>query len=290
MDDQSTGTLSAGIGLVWRRQRLVWWVFIVALLLASFAAHDVTSRVRPMLDHSLRATQLLVDAFHIPNAIELDMMPHEYLEAGSTPMHYSLIFFLFLLLATGGILESYWRDATLTTGEFFQSAGTYFWRFLRLVGFFLLCMIPVGILFAIFQKIAGSIDDKALSPMPGVWAQFIFALIILLIVMILRLWFDMAEVIAVAEGEVRSRRCLARSAALMRHHFGSLCWLFFSISFIGWLFFFLGLFFLVHRVHHNSIRFSVIFMQLLILFWIWARLWQRASETIWYKRYLISLP
>jgi len=287
---QTRGAFSEGIGLVWRRQRLVWWVFVVALFIGSFAAHDITSRLRPMLDESALAQPLLVHSFHIDKIIELDMKPAEYLDAGSTPLHYSLIFFFFLLLATGGILESYWRDATLSTGEFFQSGGTYFWRFLRLVGFLILCLIPVMILYFILGKISDGIDDKSISPFPGVWAKAISILIILFLMMVLRLWFDMAEVIAVAEGEVRSRRCLARSAALLRKHFGSLFWLYFRISFLAWLLFFVGLFFLVHGVHHSSVRFGLVVMQILVLYWIWARLWQRASETVWYKRYLISLP
>lgn len=146
------------------------------------------------------------------------------------------------------------------------------------------------ILYFILGKISDGIDDKSISPFPGVWAKGISILVVLLLMMALRLWFDMAEVIAVAEGEVRSRRCLARSAALLRKHFGSLFWLYFRISFLAWLLFFVGLFFLVHGVHHSSVRFGLVVMQILVLYWIWARLWQRASETVWYKRYLISLP
>ena len=288
-DTQAKGAFAEGINLVWRRQRLVWWVFVVCLIISHFAASNVIARVTPFLDYSPAAEALLARSFHFTAIIELNMRPAEYLDAGTTPGHYALIFFLFLLLATGGIIESYWRDATLTTAEFFQSCGFYFWRFVRLVCFLILCLIPVGILAAILEHITETVDKNSVSVMPGIWAQILTVTILLILLMILRLWFDMAEVIAVAEGEVRSRRCLARSAALLRRHFGTLFWLYFRISVIAGVLFFIGIHFIA-SFRHTSIRVELICLQILVLFWIWARLWQRASETIWYKRYLISLP
>ena len=41
------------------------------------------------------------------------------LSFGHEGMHFGFVFFFFMLLATGGILEAYWRDATLTTDGIF---------------------------------------------------------------------------------------------------------------------------------------------------------------------------
>ena len=134
MANGQSGVFVGGAGLVWRRQRVLWWVFIINLVLASLSAHTITGRVAPVLDHSL-ASIPLVQGFHLSATSELGGPPEEYLTVGSTPIYYSVIFFFFMLLATGGILEAYWQDSTLSTGELFlraaevifgDSSGSYF--------------------------------------------------------------------------------------------------------------------------------------------------------------------
>ena len=286
MANGQSGVFVGGAGLVWRRQRVLWWVFVVNLVLASFAARTITSRVAPVLNHSLASIPLLVQGFHVSAMDELGGPPAEYLTAGPTPIYYSVIFFFFMLLATGGILEAYWRDSSPTTGEFFQSGGSYFWRFFRLVIFLLLVLIPVGIVAAATRGIGNVIDEKSISPFPWVWFELGSVLLILFLLMSVRLWFDMAEVIAVAESETRSRKCLRRGAKVVWHNFGSLFWLYFRISFVGWLIFAAGMHFWVHHISHASITKSLLVSQLIVLFWLGARFWQRASETLWYKNYL----
>ncbi|MGC1583621.1 MAG: hypothetical protein WA766_19225, partial [Candidatus Acidiferrales bacterium] len=112
MANGQSGVFVGGAGLVWRRQRVLWWVFIINLVLASLSAHTITGRVAPVLDHSLASIPLLVQGFHLSATSELGGPPEEYLTVGSTPIYYSVIFFFFMLLATGGILEAYWQDST----------------------------------------------------------------------------------------------------------------------------------------------------------------------------------
>ncbi len=286
MANGQSGVFVGGAGLVWRRQRVLWWVFIVNLVLASLAARTITSRVAPVLDHSLASIPLLVQGFHLSATVELGGPPEEYLTSGPNPLYYSAIFFFFMLLATGGILEAYWRDSSLSTGEFFQSGGIYFWRFFRLVIFLLLVLIPVGIVGAAARAIGNVIDEKSLSPFPWVWFAVGASLLLTFLLMSVRLWFDMAEVIAVAESETRSRKCLRRGAKVVWQNFGSLFWLYFRISLVGWIVLAAGMHFWVRHVGHASIKTSLFVSQLIVLLWLGARFWQRASETLWYKNYL----
>ncbi|MFZ0909849.1 MAG: hypothetical protein WCC76_04475 [Candidatus Acidiferrales bacterium] len=286
MANGQSGVFVGGAGLVWRRQRVLWWVFIINLVLASLSAHTITGRVAPVLDHSLASIPLLVQGFHLSATSELGGPPEEYLTVGSTPIYYSVIFFFFMLLATGGILEAYWQDSTLSTGEFFKSGGSYFWRFFRLVLFLLLVLIPVGIIAAASRGIGNAIDQKSISPLAWVWFEVGAIFVLTFLLMSVRLWFDMAEVIAVAESETRSRKCLGRGAKIVWHNFGSLFWLYFRISVVGWIVLAAGLHFWVRQVRPASITTSLIISQLIVLFWLGARFWQRASETLWYKNYL----
>lgn len=286
MANGQSGVFVGGAGLVWRRQRVLWWAFIVNLFLASYAARIITTRVAPILDNSLASVPLLVQGFHFAAVGDLSNGPEEYLYVGATPLYFSVIFFFFMLLATGGILEAYWRDESLSTGEFFQCGGSYFWRFLRLVIFLLLVLIPFGLLAWGAHAVGNVIDERSISPYRWVWYAVAVDLLLVLLLMAIRLWFDMAEVIAVAESEVRSRKCLGRAASVLRKNFGSLYWLYSRISFVAWLGLAVGLHLWIHHVKHSSIFMSFLMGQLIALFWLGMRFWHRASETLWYKNYL----
>src|SRR5208282_266414 len=278
MSDGQSGVFLGGAGLVWRRQRVLWWVFIINLVLASYAARTVVSRVQPVLDRSLASVPQLVHGFHFAALTELGNSPESYLTTGPTPMYFSIVFFFFMLLATGGILEAYWRDASLSTGEFFQSGGTYFWRFFRLVIFLLIVLLPVGLIGAGLRALGNRIDEKSMSPFPWVWFGVGGIVLLTFLLMLVRLWFDIAEVIAVAESETRSRKCLRRAAGVLRRNFGRLFWLYLRISVVAWIGLAVGMHIWVHWVHHDSIKTSLFVSQLIVLFWLATRLWQRASE------------
>ena len=107
---------------------------------------------------------------------------------------------------------------------------------------------------------------------------------ILLLLMIVRVWFDMAQVIAVAEDEKKMHRALRRAFGLLRRNFFSLllALLYASASSRGRCSR-LALHMWMHHLNPQSTsrRFSL--SQLMILSWIGTRLWQRASEAIWYR-------
>jgi len=95
----------------------------------------------------------------------------------------------------------------------------------------------------------------------------------------------MAQVIAVAEDEKKMRRALRLSAGLLRRHFGSLFWLYFRVSLIAWIIFGVGVRIWMHHLPPESTGVAVVLGQLIILSWIGTRLWQRASEALWYRKY-----
>lgn len=277
----TSAIFSGGARLVWRRQRVLWWPFLVGLVLAHFAAHATMARVDSILDRSLATQRLLLHGFHFSALIELITGPESKLSFGPEGFLFGFVFFFFMLLATGGILESYWRDATLTTGEFFQNGGKYFWRFLRLVIFLIIALIPIGILASIVSSVSDSVTRKSISPFPGVWVEAIGAVVVLFLLMVVRLWFDMAEVAAVAENETGAFRCLKSGGRILRQNFGSLYWLYFRISFLAWLGVAILLHVWVHYVPPEWVRFSFFMGQLIVLFWMGMRWWQRASEVLW---------
>ena len=73
--------------------------------------------------------------------------------------------------------------------------------------------IPVWILFAVSGALYDHLDEVSISPLTSVHAFEACAVVIAFIAICVRLWFDMAQVIAVAEDETRMHKTLARRQA-----------------------------------------------------------------------------
>lgn len=276
-------TFMAGAGLVWRRQRVLWLIYFVTLLLAFLSTRGIVGQTAGVLDHSAESASRLVNGFDMGAIDELTSIPNSPLAGGYGFLSVSSVLcLLFLVFVTGGVLAVYYRDDSLSFGPFFEACGDHFWRFLRLLIYFAIAMIPVGILAAISSHISQSIDDKAVSPFSAVHFGLAAGVVILFIAIAIKLWFDMAQVIAVAEEERAMHRALRQAARLLAGNFFSLYWLYLRISIVATAGFALGLYYWMVILRPGSIHKAVVVAQLLILWWIGTRLWQRASEAKWY--------
>jgi hypothetical protein len=280
----------AGAFLVWTRQGILWWIFAVNLILAFLGMYSLAHSLGgSVLNHSLESSRRLVHGFDISALTELASLPDNPLRGmGSLYVIPSFLFTLFMLFMTGGILVAYYDDLRLDAAGFFEACGRHFWRFVRLMIYFLIVLIPVAILVSIVGKVYNDIDDAAVSPYAAPIFMAAAGLFILFLLMSLRLWFDMAQVISMAKDERKMYRMAGRSASLVWHNFGSLFWLYLRISVIGWVLFGAGLYIwmAILRPENTLAAFGV--AQLMILFWLGTRLWQRAAETSWYKQCRMS--
>lgn len=276
--------LRAGWGLVWRRQRLLWWIYLVSLGLAFLATLPLVSMIGPVLDNSL-ASDRLYHAFDLGFFVELLARPEVSTPAAALAcLLAGVVFLVLMLLFTGGVLKIYNEDRTFTTGEFFGACGQYFWRFVRLVILLLIVLVPVGLINAGFRAWSGSLADRLASPAPSVAMNVAGKLLVLFLLMAVRVWFDMAEVRAVAEDEYAMRRTFVGSFRLTWRNFGSLFWIYFAPSLVAWVGAAAGSWFWVEHVPHQAVTLAFLITQVVILLWIVTRLWQRASETLWYQQ------
>src|SRR5277367_1598483 len=258
MAGTNRGTFFSGAGLVWKWQRLVWWIFAVCFLFAHFSTQGMVDRAAEALNHSA-ASQRLVNGFDLSALIDLQQLPDAPLEIqGPTIVHFSLVFLLFMLFATGGILAAYVLDEKPTTTVFFEACGRHFWRFFRLLIYLGIVLLPIALLGAATRAMYTHIDEQSISPYPADHFMEAAAVVILLLLIIVRLWFDMAQVVAVAEDERKMHRAL-------RLAFGLHVWM--------------------QHLQPQSTVAAFLVSQLMILTWIGTRLWQRASEAIWYRDY-----
>jgi hypothetical protein len=280
---EHSGTLSEGARRVWRYQRVLWWLFAVNLILAACGTLPVASAVGRTTDHSLQAHSLY-KAFDVPTFLDLAENPDVALWSKLTgSVLFAGIFFVFAFFLTGGILEAYHSTGKLSSAEFFRACGAFFWRWARLLIFMLVVLTPIAMVASSISKWSGTLSDDAAQEKLGFWVDMIGGLLVLLLAMLVRLWFDMAQVRAVAEDERAMRRTLARAFRLTFGNLGSLFWLYFRISFLAWL----GLAAAVWiwlRIPAQDVGLSFCLFEIVLLWWMGTRLWQRASETVWYER------
>jgi hypothetical protein len=291
MVKDGAGILSAGLRLVWRRQRVLWWVYAINFLLALMGTLPVAMRLGSALDRSL-AAERLYRGFDVGALIELLSQPDvlSAVRAGvPAALLLTIVYFVFMLFLTGGILEVYRCDRTLTTGEFFQACGTFFWRFVRLLVFHVIVLAPVALFWGRVQSWSGRLASDAPQEMLGFYVQVGGLIIAVFLLMAVRLWFDMAQVQAVAEGEHRMRRMVVRAFKLTAGNFCQLFWIYLRISLLAWLGLALAVWVWIKLVRPEWVAVSFLLGQAVIFLWLAVRLWLRASETAWFQRHGLAL-
>jgi hypothetical protein len=279
------GIIGGGAGLVWRRQGVLWWIFAVNLLLALAGTLPMASRTSDVLNNSLESAKL-VHGVDLPALLGLAMDPRHPLSSGVPALGFALVFFVFMVLIEGGVLEVYRLDRKLTRAEFFGACGTFFWRFARLLLYSLIVLIPIFLAAQFVVNRSDKLGRDAAPPLAGFWFEAAGLVIVLFLLMAVRLWFDLAQVDAVREGERAMRRSLRRAARAMRGNFWRLFWIFFRISLAGWIFLAAAFWVWATLVRPEWILVSFLLSQAVLLVWLGTRLWQRASETLWYERQL----
>lgn len=237
------------------------------------------------IGHSARS-QRLTNMFDYGAWSELTSDPEvDPFAAQGGSLHFGFVFFFFMLFLTGGILEAYRADRKLTTREFFEECGNYFWRWVRLLILMLVVMIPVVMVAIGARKLFSKLETPN-EKLPY-WILFAGLLLACFLWMCVRLWFDMAQVRAVAEEEYRMWRNARQAFRLTFSNFGSLFWLYFRISLVWWVIFALG-FWIWTKMPPARFEWTTLVLEFVILTGFGTRLWQRASEMVWYQRRFLT--
>lgn len=280
---ERTGIVREGARRVWKYQRVVWWLFMVNLVLAWIAGVPVRARLRDVTGHSLNAERL-INGFDYSAYSELSSNPDVAYDARLPESGVAvLVYFFFVLFLTGGVLEAYAADRKLTTAEFFRACGAYFWRWVRLLIMMVIVLVPIAFVSHAALHTSGKLMLNSVNEKAGYWAGLGAFLLTMFVMMVVRLWFDMAQVRTVVDDEHGMIRTAGQSFKYMFSNFGSLFWLYFRISFLAWLGLGIVLWLWAHIPGQRS-GLSFFFLEILLLWWIGTRLWQRASETAWYLR------
>jgi hypothetical protein len=286
MSDQP-GLLREGFSRTWHYQRVLWFMFVISLVLGHFSAGPVTHKLDWVTDHSLQS-QRLTGVFDHGSFSALSSNPEVKLfEVAGVSFGFAMLFFVIVLFLTGGILEAYRSGRKLTTREFFEACGSYFWRWVRLAIMMLIIVIPLLMLTKVVSDKPTSMMLNAAQEKAGFWLLVSGLGAIGLVLMCIRLWFDMAQVRAVVEEETGMWRNAGRAFKVTFGNFRSLFWMYFRISILGWLALALGLYIWAKMPPARS-QWTFLILELVILCGLGTRLWQRACEMIWYQRRFLA--
>jgi hypothetical protein len=262
-------------------------MFVISLVFGHFSAGPLTHKLDGVTDHSLQS-QRLSNMFDYGTYSALSSNPEVKLfEVAGVSFGFALLFFVIVLFLTGGILEAYRSGRKLTTREFFEACGSYFWRFVRLLVMMLIVLIPPMMLVKPLSDKASPMLLAASQEKTAFWMLVLGMGAIGLVLMCIRLWFDMAQVRAVVEEETGMFRTAGRAFKLTFSNFGSLFWMYLRISIVGWLVLALGLYIWTKMPPARSL-WTFLILELVILCGFGTRLWQRACEMIWYQRRFLA--
>jgi len=286
MTDQP-GLLREGFRRTWHYQRVVWFMFVISLVFGHFSAGAVRHKLDGVTEHSLQS-QRLTGMFDYGTFSALASNPEVKLfEVAGVSISFALVFFVIVLFLTGGILEAYRSGRKLTTREFFEACGAYFWRWVRLVIMMLIVMIPPLMFTKVVFDKPPAMMFSAAQEKTAFWLMISGLGAIGFVLMCIRLWFDMAQVRAVVEEESAMWRNAGRAFKLTFTNFGSLFWLYLRVSIVGWIILGAGLYTWAKMPPGRS-QLTFLVLEVVVLCGFGVRLWQRACEMIWYQRRFLA--
>jgi len=289
MADDNKGLVAAGASLVWRQQRVLWWVFGVNFVLGLLGTVGARLQLAKFLQYSLKG-EGLSKGFDVGMFMELVNRPEANLmrSAGSSFL-FAALFPLFMLFVTGGILAVYREDRRFTAGDFFAASGAFFWRFVRLA---LLSIVPFAILFGLLSgvhKLSDYFGDRAVSAETGFYILLAGFIAVTLLTLFVRLWFDIAQVRAVVQDEHKMWPNLWKALGISRRNVTRLFRVYLCISGVAWVTLAGGLW-LWAKLPPTATPVTFLLLEFIILMQLLSRLWQRASSVTWYQRHASLVP
>ena len=286
---ENKGLLSAGLGMVARNKRYIFWFWLLNLTLAEFGAAAFRRSAHAILDHSLYAGQL-VHGLHVSVLGEMLARP-EFgpMQSVTMPaMYFAILFFIATALFLPGVFQGYASTYRLPREDFFRACGRNLWRFIRLM---IVAGIVMGIFAGILFGINGAISKKAgesTNELLSFQLQMIGLAVIFLVMTTLRIWFDLAE----ADVVLNDQRAVRKSiGSAFRHTFRSLFRL--LVSYVGAtivaaIILVGGLWIWMKLVPAESVFGAFVVAQITLLLLLIPRFWQRGMAVAYWEQKMVA--
>jgi len=276
--------ISAGAGIASRNKRYVAWFYLLNLVLAWCGATAFGRETHAILDFSLYSDKLL-HGFDVAVLNELLSRPEFGSRATSAPaVALAVLFLLATLLFMPGVLLGYASDHGLPREEFFRACGRNLWRFVRLFLFFaIFAGLAGGILFALRGALVMAAENSMNERLPF-FTGLLGAIVIFLVLTVIRIWFDLAQVDVVLRNQGAVRESVAVGFRSTRFNLGRLLASYVVISLFALAVLVAGILLWLTIVPPASVLGAFIISQATLLLLLTARFWQRATAVAFYLR------
>lgn len=283
MNDKQS-LLSAGAGIARRNLRYIVWFYLLNVLFAWFGAAGFGAHAHKIMDHSLYSDKLL-HGFHLAVLIELMARPEFGPDQASLmpAEFFAVLFFWASLTFMPGVLLGYSSDHRISRDEFFRACGRNLWRFVRL---FLMGGVLAGIvcgLLAALDPLMNLADKTNYERLPFI-TQMAGWVVILLILTVVRIWFDLAQTDVVLRDQPAVRKSVAAAFGILRRNFARLFGTYVLVTVIAVAVLMAGVVLWNMIVPPASIFGAIVVSQIMMLLLLASRFWQRAAAVAFYVR------
>jgi hypothetical protein len=283
--NENRSLVTAGADTARRNKRYVIWFYLLNLIFAHFGASAFSDSAHAILDHSLNADKLL-HGFNAAVFIELLARP-EFgpLSSSTAPaMIFAILFFLASVLFMPGVLLGYASDHRIPRDEFYRACGRNVWRFVRLsLLFTVIAGIVAGILSWGLNALVTAADRTSNERLPF-FTQLLGTVFILVVLTVIRIWFDLAQTDVVLRDQSATRKSIAAGFRKMRRNFGSLVGSYIGISIVALIVLVAGILLWNAIVPPGSVVGAFLVGQATLLLLLAMRFWQRATAVAFYVR------
>jgi hypothetical protein len=283
--NENVNLVFASAAIARRNKRYIVWFYLLNLVFAHFGASAFSDAAHNILDHSLYADKLL-HGFNLGVFTELLTRP----EFGAMPsathpaIMFAVVFFLASLVFMPGVLLGYASDHRLPRDEFFRACGRNVWRFVRLFLFFaIIAGIVAGVLFGGLNALVTAADKTSNERLPF-FTQLVGTVIILLLLTIIRIWFDLAQTEVVLRDQPAVRKAIAAGFRRTRRNLGRLVGSYVVIAIVALAILVAGILLWYAIVPPASVLGAFIVGQAVMLLLLAMRFWQRATAVAFYVR------
>jgi hypothetical protein len=283
--NENVNLVFASAAIARRNKRYIVSFYLLNLAFAHFGASAFSDAAHNILDHSLYADKLL-HGFNLGVFTELLTRP----EFGAMPsathpaIMFAVVFFLASLVFMPGVLLGYASDHRLPRDEFFRACGRNVWRFVRLFLFFaIIAGIVAGVLFGGLNALVTAADKTSNERLPF-FTQLVGTVIILLLLTIIRIWFDLAQTEVVLRDQPAVRKAIAAGFRRTRRNLGRLLGSYVVIAIVALAILVAGILLWYAIVPPGSVLGAFIVGQAMMLLLLAMRFWQRATAVAFYVR------
>jgi hypothetical protein len=268
-----------------RRKAAIVWLWLANLLLAFAPASFVLHEAGRLTDHSL-ASYAFTRGFDMAALVELIMKtPDRGIGMRATSMFTVLMYAFVVLFVTAGIVQSFLSDERLGMMRFYQACGAFFWRFVRVALVTAVISWPILLAAGAIRGVLTRAADNASTIRPGIYVGLITFLLVLIVGLALRLWFDAAEFEMVSEDKRSAFRSFGAATKRISGHFAGLLARYVIVAIIAVV----GvavLLLLWNQLPPGAVFPAFVIGQVIALWCVAMRLWQRAIMAMWYRVHL----